>query len=809
MRKSIILFLVSWLTLAAFAQVKTTPTIIEDGYTGQVVITFDPTKGNGGMVGATKCYAHTGLITSASKSTSDWKHAVSTWRAANTPQLTKVGDKWQLVIDNIYTFYNVPTSTQIIALAFVFHDGPGGSKEGKTSGGSDILVFIGEENTGDIWDDFTPAACQQERRPAGLEMGITYPADQTKASLCMYAANKTGQPAKHVFVIGDMTNWKLSNDYQLKRDGNYFWITLENLEPGKMYRFQYAVVRADDVKKQLSDAYAEIQLHPDDAYEPATVWGDKLPQYPMRGADGSYVSVLQTAKPAFLWSQETLNFQRPDKNNLIIYEVWTFDYTSKRCFAGLMDRLDYIQNLGVNALELMPVCEFDGNYNWGYSPNHYFAVDKAYGTPEEFKTLIDECHKRGIAVIMDMVFNHATGNNPMNKLYPYGNDLALNPWFNVSAPHGDNVFEDWNHDFALTRQMFVRVLNYWLTEYKVDGYRMDLSHGFCGPTCSNLMSNIATYYNDGVKAVAPDAYFILEHWGSSMNTQRPQLISQGMLCWNNTNSAYSQTAMGYLSSGDAFTEANKDGYVSYCESHDEERNFYKARTNGKSVIKNDESVRLGRIAMNTAFNVLLNGPHMIWQYQEVGYDFSINSSYDKPASTSSNNRTSIKPRAESYGYFHAGPRMEQRNKIAAVCYLRTRLLPTVFAGDPTAVTIGSGKVVRTIEWGSGAQAVFVAGNFSPDSPQQVTLPTGTWYDYLNGAAAVTSPTVMLAPGELLVLTGAELHAPVLPDAYEEFTAPVPFTPADNGKAARKALQDGQMYIIKDDVWYNLQGIKLK
>ncbi|MBO4621798.1 MAG: hypothetical protein J5635_03905 [Paludibacteraceae bacterium] len=809
MRRLSILFLTVWLVSAAYAQVTTTPSIIEEGYTGQVVITYDPTKGNGGMAGATKCYAHTGLITSASKSTGDWKHTVSTWRAANTPQLTKVGDKWQLIIPNIYTFYNVPTTTKIIALAFVFHDGPGGSKEGKTAGGSDILIFIGEENTGDIWDNFTPAACQQARRPSGLEMGITYPADQTQATLCMYAANKAGQPAQHVFLIGDMTNWKLSNDYQLKRDGNYFWITLENLEPGKQYRFQYAVVRADGVKKQLSDAFAEIQLHPDDAYEPTQVWGDLLPQYPMRGPDGGYVSILQTAKSTFAWSQETLNFQRPDKNNLIIYEVWTYDYTSKRCFAGLMDRLDYIQNLGVNALELMPVCEFDGNYNWGYSPNHYFAVDKAYGTPEEFKTLIDECHKRGIAVIMDMVFNHATGLNPMNKLYPYGNDLSQNPWFNVSAPHSDNVYEDWNHDFQPTRQMFIRALNYWLTEYKVDGYRMDLSHGFCGANCTNLMNNIATYYNQGVKAVSEDAYFILEHWGSSMNTQRPQLIQQGMLCWNNTNNAYNQTAMGYLSNGDAFTDANKDGYVSYCESHDEERNFYKARTNGKGLIKTDESVRLARIAMNTAFNVLLNGPHMIWQYQEVGYDFSINSSYDKPASSSSNNRTSIKPRAESYGYFHAGPRMQQRNIIAAVCHLRTHLLPTVFAGDPTAVSISSGKVVRTIEWGTGVQAVFVAGNFSPDSPQQVTLPSGTWYDYLNGGTQVNASTMMLAPGELVVLTGAQLAAPVLPDAYEEFTADIPFTPASHSSSAQKVLRDGQLYIIHNDIWYNLQGTKLK
>ena len=324
----------------------------------------------------------------------------------------------------------------------------------------------------------------------------------------------------------------------------------------------------------------------------------------------------------------------------------------------------------------------------------------------------------------------------------------------------------------------------------------------------DYLSNNSGFPEQGVVQASPDAYFILEHWGSNMASQRPQLISQGMLCWNNTSEAYGQTAMGWLKSGDSFTSANQDGYVSYCESHDEERNFYKAKTWGTTLLKSDENARLSRIAANTAFNVLLNGPHMIWMFQEVGYDYSINSSYDRPLAYSDGNRTSIKTRPESYGYFKAGIRMQQRNLIAAVCHLRTRLLPTVFDGDPVAVSVASGKALRTIQWGSGAQAVFVAGNFSDSSPEQVTLPTGTWFDFLNGAAAVTSPTLMLAPGELLVLTGSALSAPVLPDSYDEFSAALGNTPATN-TAAQKVIRDGHIYIIKDNVWYNIQGTKIK
>ena len=466
------------------------------------------------------------------------------------------------------------------------------------------------------WNDVAGVEPVERTRPAGVTNGIYYGADGTSVTLCTYAASKT-QSAKRVFLLGDMTNWKLSADYQLYKDGNYFWITLTGLTSGQEYRFQYAVERADGLKKQISDLYSEKVLHPDDQYEPKKV-DPNLLDYPAgKGADG-YVTVIQPGKPKYQWSDATLHFQRPNKNNLVIYELWIYDYTEGRSLKGLMKRLDYIQNLGVNAVELMPICEFDGNYNWGYSPNHYFAPDKAYGTEEMYKTFIDECHKRGMAVILDMVFNHATGLNPMNKLYPYGSDLANNPWFNVNAPHSDNVYEDWNHGFEPAHEMFIRVLKYWLTEYKVDGFRLDLSHGLCSDKPNTSVGNLKDYYDKGVKAVSPDAYMICEHWGSNMGTERPQLVSYGMQCWSNTSNAYCQTAMGWLKDGDGFGEANKDGYVSYCESHDEERMQYKVKQYGNGDLKTNTAARLARVPENVAFNVLLNGSHMLWMWEEVG-----------------------------------------------------------------------------------------------------------------------------------------------------------------------------------------------
>lgn len=660
------------------------------------------------------------------------------------------------------------------------------------------------------WNDVKDVTPIERQRPAGVSNGIYYGADGTSVTLCTYAASKT-QSAKRVFLLGDMTDWKLSADYQLYKDGNYFWITLTGLTPGQEYRYQYAVERADGVKKQISDLYSEKVLHPDDQYEPKAV-DPNLLDYPTgKGADG-YVTVIQPGKPQYQWSDATLNFQRPNKNNLVIYELWIYDYTTGSngyggSLKGLMKRLDYIQNLGVNAIELMPICEFDGNYNWGYSPNHYFAPDRAYGSEEMYKEFIDECHKRGIAVILDMVFNHATGLNPMNKLYPYGTDLANNPWFNVTAPHSDNVYEDWNHGFEPAHEMFIRALKYWLTEYKVDGFRLDLSHGLCSDKANTSVGNLKDYYDKGVKAVSPTAYMICEHWGSNMGTERPQLISYGMQCWNNTTNAYCQTAMGWLKDGDGFGEANRDGYVSYCESHDEERMQYKCKKYGNGDLQTNTAARLARVPENVAFNVLLNGSHMLWMWEEIGYDFSINSDVDHPDAYNTNYRCNKKPRPDAIGrsYFTQANRVAAFTKCAQVITLRTQLMPSVFEGNPTSQNISSGNKLRKIQWGSN---VFAAANFDVETNQAVPLPSGTWYDYLDGATQA-SGTYTLAPGELKVFTGTPVIAPTFSNIQKRDHTGIELTPSESFSKEQKILRDGQILILRGEKVYNVQGQEVR
>ena len=829
-RFSVFALLCTWCYILV-AQVTPSPSPIPSGYTGEIVLTFDPSKGSGGMKAATECYSHIGLITEKSKDIHDWKYIKpGGWGTTNEPQWDRVANLWQLHINNMFTYFGCPESENITAIVMVFHNGKGGTTElleGKTASGGDILVGVGEEIPADIWDNYNPSPVVTQARPAGIVNGIYYGADGTSVTLCTYAASKT-EPAKHVFLVGDFTDWKLSNDYQLKRDGNYFWIQLTGLEKGKQYRYQYAIERADGVKKQISDLFSELVLTPDDDGEPRKVNPDLI-GYPLYGANG-YVTVIQPGKPEYNWSSATLNFKRPDKNNLIIYEMWVYDHTPKRCLAGLAERLDYLQNLGVNAIELMPMNEFDGNYSWGYCPNHYFALDKAYGMPDDLKWFVDECHKRGMAVILDMVFNHATGNNPMNKLYPYTSssaattELRLNPWFNVSAPHPDNVFEDWNHGFGPTKDHFARVLKYWLTEYKVDGYRMDLSHGLCNEGDGNSsVENLKYYYTNGVQAGSPGAYFILEHWGNNMASERPQLVNAGMMCWENTCNAFQQTAMGWLKDGDSFNNANMDNYVSYCENHDEERCFFKAKQWGDGNIKTDEAARAARIPLNIGFQCMLNGPQLFYHFAEIGFDYSKFQKADgnwgtdgvdaygattATPSVKEEAKMQYKARPENLGWFNAGPRMNGYQRLAQIIQLRTRLLPNVFEGNPTASNIGSGVSVRTIQWGND---VFVAGNFSATSSQNVNLPGGTWYDYLDGGGQ-KSGACSLAPGEIKVFTGRQLAAPSVPNSYN-FEMGIENIEWDNFNTtttgAVKFYHEGQIYILRGNDVYDLMGRKVK
>ena len=372
--------------------------------------------------------------------------------------------------------------------------------------------------------------------PAGAKLGINY-LSTTEVILALQAPGK-----RIAHVIGDFNDWKVLPDYQLKKtaDGAIFWIKLTGLVPQKEYIFQYLV----DGDIRIGDPYADKVSDPFNDQE--IISQNRHPgllPYPT-GKTEFQATFLQTGQAPYAW--KNTSYTRPKPEELNVYELLVRDFDQKRTYQAVIERLDYLKELGINAIELMPVGEFEGNLSWGYNPSFFFAPDKYYGTKNDLKRLIDEAHGRGIVVIMDMVLNHAFGQNSMVRLYndgDYGAPTEDNPWFNRVAKHPFNVGYDFNHESPYTKAFVDSVNNYWLTEYKVDGIRFDLSKGF---TQVNSGSNVSSWSNydpsrikiwkhiyDRIKTNHPNAYVILEHL--AVNEEEKELANYGMLLWGNMN----------------------------------------------------------------------------------------------------------------------------------------------------------------------------------------------------------------------------------------------------------------------------------
>ncbi|MCA6486978.1 MAG: 1,4-alpha-glucan-branching protein, partial [Chitinophagaceae bacterium] len=370
--------------------------------------------------------------------------------------------------------------------------------------------------------------------PAGVRDGINYGSDNTSATLVLYAPGKN-----RVAVIGDFpgNNWTEQTNFSMNKtpDGNYWWLRITGLTPGTEYSFQYLV----DGDLRVTDPYCEKILDPwNDGFIAAATYPGLKP-YPT-GKTTGIVGILQTARPAYNWTVN--NFARPDKRSLIIYELLLRDFIQAHDWKTLRDTLTYLQRLGINAIKLMPVNEFDGNESWGYNPAFFFAPDKYYGPSATLKEFIDTCHRRGIAVILDLVLNHTTGASPLAALYwnsTLNQPAANNPWLNETARHPFNVFNDFNHESLATRYFSCRVMEHWLKEYKIDGYRFDLSKGF---TQNNSGSNVALWgqydasrvaiwkrYYDSLQVYLPGSYAILEHFAA--NSEEIELSNYGMMLW--------------------------------------------------------------------------------------------------------------------------------------------------------------------------------------------------------------------------------------------------------------------------------------
>ncbi len=589
--------------------------------------------------------------------------------------------------------------------------------------------------------------------PAGTQIGINYGSDPTKVTLAFYAPKKN-----FVYAVGEFgsSDWKVDtayfmNRYEPKTDSVIWWKTISNLESGKEYAYQFLV----DGNLRIYDPYTEKILDGDnDKYIPAAVYPN-LKAYPA-GKTSGLVSVLQTGQPAYQW--QVAQFTRPAREKLVIYELLVRDFVSTHWYQTIKDTLSYLKKLGVNAIELMPITEFEGNDSWGYNPTTYFAPDKYYGTKNDLKALIDECHKNGIAVIQDIVLNHAYNSNSMAQLYwdsVNNRPAADNPWFNVTSPNTSYSWgNDFNHASKDTKYFVDRVTSFWLTEYKMDGFRFDFSKGFTntpGDGTAYDASRIAILERIARKIwdVSPGAYVILEHF--TANSEEMELSINGLMLWGNLNSSYSNAAKGYVSNSNINDISYKQrgwtlpNLVGYMESHDEERLMYNNLNSGYSSGTyniRDLSTALDRIKLAANLFILVPGPKMIWQFGEIGYDYSIDYG----------GRLADKPVRWDY-YLYSGERRKVYNTFASLIKLK-KDYPAFSSSN---FTLNGSFPVKSLYITDATMNAAAMGNFDV-VPQTFTanFPSqGTWYEFFTGETLTvgsTNPTLTFQPGEFRLYT---------------------------------------------------------
>ena len=863
MKKNLLFIISLFFASQLFAQIVTTsPSIVVQQSGVGITVTFDDSfistlNGNAGPL-----YVHTGVITTASTSNSDWKNVITPWPSgtnsalANTTanKLTQVGTttKWTLTMTDINSYYALTAGTIVTQLAFVVRTADGslqssnlyipvfqpglnvkmaaptantliplntattitanasnGSQScninlyvgstGKSNitgttpvisgtavntlstnytfntAGDYYIIVQGTSNGSTKYDTAYVCVSQAQvslARPTGLKEGLTINADGSVTFCLSLVRGAPVTTTTEVYILGDFNNYKLDNNYMMNLqtenttygyNTNFYWLTVSGLDPNKEYAYQYYVdglTATSPVK--VGDPYCEKILDPnnDQYINQNNLIYPNLKPYPSQAS--GILSCFQINPTKYQW--QTTNFTPPAQNKLMIYEMLFRDFTTQGSVQAAIQKLDYIKSLGANAVELMPIMEFDGNNSWGYNPNFYFAPDKAYGTKLDYQQFIDECHKRGMAVILDIVYNHTWGLSPYCLVYwdaVNNRPLSTNPYYNAIAPHPYSVGNDLNHSRSFVRAWLKRGLQFWLTEYKADGFRFDLSKGFTQTvsttaTVGNYDASRISYikeYSDAIKTVNANGYVILEHFA---NTDEEDTLANyhGTMLWRNMSGSYQQAAMGYSSSDD-FTGMVGKNRVGYAESHDEERMAYKAVTYGQTALL-DTVTAMKQLSVIAPFIFLNPGPRMMWQFGELGYSYSI-----------LYNGGNTNPKPVRWDYLTIPSRLALHDVYSKVMNFRNQY--SDLFSNPTSwnwqVTTTDWTNGRRIYLTNGSLSTVILGNLTGTGPitANPNFPsTGIWYDLLTGNqlnVTNTSMPITLQLGSLLIYTNQQITLP--------------------------------------------------
>ena len=714
----------------------------------------------------------------------------------NNVEIVEMGGQTQILAQNT----NGPANYELFVNDISYH-----AVDGTTFYQSSFISNITEnkhctlvvtQGSGSVIKNFTiyVNGTIEQLVPEGLVEGLNYNLnDPTKATLVLNAPYKD-----FVYVAGSFNDWNPGSEHAMKKDSNsdIFWLEINSLSAGQIETYQYWIYDQNPIsgspeQVKTADPYSTLVLSPfDDPYISQESYPN-LPNYP-QGQDRE-VTVLQTAQENYNW--QVTDFVKPPKEDLVIYEILIRDFDIDRNFQNVIDKIDYFKDLNINAIELMPIMEFEGNESWGYNPSFHMALDKFYGTKNKFKELVDLCHQNGIAVILDIAFNHAFGRNPMVRMWMedpdnngWGGPSVDNPYFNYEATHSYGVGSDFNHSSDLTKNYTKRVIKHWIDEFKIDGFRWDLTKGFTQECSSgdDICTNsyradrvaILKEYADYSWSLDPDHYVIFEHLGGQQEQKEwaDYRINEGkgIMLWGKITSQYNQLTMGYSDNSDfSGVGHNSQNFIAkrligYAESHDEERLMYNniqyGASNGEYNIT-DLNTALERMSALGAITLTVPGPKMIWHFGELGMENSLFTCNDGSVNTNNDSssgdcKLDTKPQPQWSNNWLGNPtRNEIYNTWARINELKIN--EDVFEGN---YDISSGSLTPKIYiWddtisSNALRNVVILANF--DLTVQNVIPNfpyaGIWFDLMdesgNSSLSVSNVTdpISLSPGEFKI-----------------------------------------------------------
>ncbi|MGN6367430.1 MAG: alpha-amylase family glycosyl hydrolase [Phycisphaerae bacterium] len=318
----------------------------------------------------------------------------------------------------------------------------------------------------------------------------------------------------------------------------------------------------------------------------------------------------------------------PANNELIIYELHVADFSGGEAdvwqrgkFKDVIDKLDYLADLGINCLELLPVKEFPGNYAWGYTPQYLFAPESAYGPPEDLKALVDAAHARGMRVIFDGVYNHAHTDTPLASIdhdywfhhNPKDRNMSWGPQYNYD--HTDPAL-----NIMPAREFIKENLQYWVSQYHIDGIRYDAAAQIESYEVMRMMAdtargaagikpfiNIAEYLPDKPDLVGfPDSGKPMDAcWHDSFFwTVADQTIAHGNLDLERVKCVLQPRLQG-------FSDCTQ--IVNYASNHDHLRLMPHM---AKSLVFDEHAFRRAKLAATLVMTAV--GIPMIWMGEEFG-----------------------------------------------------------------------------------------------------------------------------------------------------------------------------------------------